>query len=87
MSCPGAKLVGFETRGRAVARHGHAVLVDGRPAGVVTSGTHSPSLQRNIGLAYVPVEHCAVGTELQVDIRGRAETIVVVATPFYKRKK
>jgi aminomethyltransferase len=81
------KLVGFETRGRAVARHGYDVLVDGKPAGRVTSGTHSPSLQRNIGLAYVPVEHSATGTELQVDIRGRAEAIVVVATPFYKRKK
>ena len=49
------KLVGFEMVDRAIARHGHPVLVDGQPAGVVTSGTQTPFLKKAIGMAYVPV--------------------------------
>jgi aminomethyltransferase len=81
------RLVGFEMRGRAVARHGHAVLADGREVGRVTSGSHAPFLRRNIGLAYLPVEHGASGTEIAIDIRGRAEPAVVVPTPFYRRPR
>ena len=74
-------------RGRAIARHGYAALNDGRPVGRVTSGTHSPTLKKNIGLAYLPVELTAQGTEIQVEIRGRPEPAVVVPTPFYRRPK
>ena len=48
------KLVGFETEGRAVARHGYPAFVDGKPAGVVTSGSFAPFLKKNIGLVYLP---------------------------------
>ncbi len=50
------KLVAFEMRDRAIARHGHPVLHDGQPCGVVTSGTQTPFLKKAIGLAMVPVE-------------------------------
>ena len=82
------KLVGFEVTGRGIARHGHPLTVDATgQAGIVTSGTQTPTIGRAIGLAYVPVESAAVGTPLTVDVRGRGVPAVVAPTPFYKRKK
>ena len=57
----------------------------GRPASV-TSGTQTPFLKKAIGMAYLPVDHTAVGTEFDVDIRGRATRARVVPMPFYKRE-
>jgi aminomethyltransferase len=79
------KLVGFEMIDRGIARHGHPVVRGGKPVGVVTSGTHAPFLRKAIGMAYVPVEQAAVGTEIEIDIRGRTAKARVVAMPFYKR--
>jgi aminomethyltransferase len=76
------KLVGFEMAERAVARHGYDVLKEGQPAGVVTSGSFSPSLERCIGIAYVRPDLAVVGTELEVDIRGKAQPARVAKTPF-----
>jgi aminomethyltransferase len=81
------KLVGFEMTDRAIARHGHPVLVDGRPAGVVTSGTQTPFLKKAIGLAMVPIAVAGVGQPFDVDVRGRPARATVVAEPFYKRPK
>jgi aminomethyltransferase len=78
------KLVGFMLKERGFPRHGYAVLLDGEPAGEVTSGIHSPSLQQGIGMAYVPVEGSWPGTPLQIVIRDRAHQAEVVRTPFYK---
>jgi aminomethyltransferase len=79
------KLVGFQMRGRAIARHGYHALHDGRRVGRVTSGSFAPFLKKSIGLAYLPIELTEVGTELGIEIRGRTETAEVVPTPFYKR--
>jgi len=81
------KLVGFEVLDRAIARHGHDVYVDGQKAGVVTSGTQTPFVKKAIGMAYVPADRAAVGTELEIDVRGRRVKAQVVTTPFYKRPK
>jgi aminomethyltransferase len=81
------KLTGFEMSDRAIARHGYAALHDGHPVGRVTSGTHSPTLRKNIGLAYLPVDLAAHGTEIHIEIRGRPSPAVVVPTPFYRRPK
>lgn len=81
------RLVGFEVRDRAIARHGHAVLLDGAPCGVVTSGTQTPFLKKAIGLAMVPAALSAVGTPLQIDVRGRTAAAEVVAEPFYRRPR
>jgi aminomethyltransferase len=80
------RLVGFEMLGRGIARHGYPLL-DARHAsiGTTTSGAPSPTLGKNIGLGYVPLEHTAVGSELRVDCRGKHIEARVVATPFYKR--
>jgi aminomethyltransferase len=79
------KLVGFEMRGRVIARHGYKALHDGRPVGEVTSGSFAPFLKKSIGLVYLPIELTDEGTAFEVEIRGRMEPAVVVATPFYKR--
>jgi aminomethyltransferase len=79
------KLIGFEVEGKNIARHGYSILKDGATIGHVTSGTFSPSLEKSIGLGYVTSEHAAVGTELMLDIRGRAAQARVVKTPFYQR--
>jgi aminomethyltransferase len=80
-------LVGFETEGRAIARHGHKALSGGACVGTVTSGSFAPFLKKNIGLAYLPMELTAPGSRFSIDIRGREEPAVVVPTPFYKRAR
>jgi aminomethyltransferase len=79
-------LVGFEMTDRGIARHGYAAKT-AAGAGVVTSGTLSPTLGRAIGLALLPMGASSVGTEIAIDIRGRAARARVVETPFYRRKK
>ncbi|MBK9415870.1 MAG: glycine cleavage system aminomethyltransferase GcvT [Flavobacteriales bacterium] len=80
------KLVAFELLDRGIPRHDHAVLdASGNVVGKVTSGTQSPSLQRPIGMAYVPIGMSAEGSDLWVDIRGKALKGRVVKLPFYKQ--
>ncbi|MGB8929912.1 MAG: glycine cleavage system aminomethyltransferase GcvT [Anaeromyxobacteraceae bacterium] len=79
-------LVGFTLTERGIPRHGYPVLRDGSPAGVVTSGTQSPTLKIPIGLAYVPPDLATEGSSFAVGIRGRAVAAKVVKTPFYSRK-
>ena len=81
------KLIGFEMRGRGIGRDGYEVFIDGAPAGWVTSGGPSPTLNKNIGLCYLPVEMARVGQPIQVSIRGQLVEAVTVPTPFYKRAK
>jgi len=79
---PTQALVGFAVEGRGIAREGYPVHVGGRAVGRVTSGAPSPTLGHPIGLAYVPPEHTAPGTALEIEIRGRAVAARVVETPF-----
>ena len=65
-----------------MARHGYRILKDGTEVGVVTSGSFSPSLERGIGMGYVRADLAAVGTELDVEIRGVGQPARVVRTPF-----
>ena len=81
------KLVGIELRERNVPRAGCAMLRGGEAIGKLTSGVLSPTLNRPIGLGYVPPADAAVGTELAVEIRGKAIPAVIVALPFYRRPK
>jgi aminomethyltransferase len=84
---PRRKLVGFEMLDRAIGRHGYDVYVDGAHAGTVTSGTQTPFLKKAIGMAYVPSDRTAPGTEFEIDIRGRRAKARVVPMPFYKRSR
>jgi aminomethyltransferase len=81
------KLVGFEVRGRGIARQGHGVVSEGAKVGDVTSGTWSPTFEKALGLAYVPAGMAAAGTPLALDVRGKALPASVVETPFYRRPR
>jgi aminomethyltransferase len=81
------KLVGFEMIDRAIGRHGYDVYLDGRKAGVVTSGTQTPFLKKAIGMAYVPADRSEPGTHVDIDVRGRRAKAAVVPIPFYKRPR
>jgi aminomethyltransferase len=79
-------LVGLEMVERGIARDGYACLDEsGSQIGVVTSGSPSPTLGKNIALAYVPPALSAVGTIICVEIRGQRCKAQIVPTPFYKR--
>jgi aminomethyltransferase len=81
-------LVGLEMVDRGIARDGYKVLdLSGGEIGYVTSGSPAPFLKKNIALVYVPSEFCALGTELNVEIRGQRVKAKVVPTPFYKKPK
>ncbi len=77
------KLVGFEMVLPSVPRHGYRLLKDGAPVGAVTSGSFGPAVERYIGMGYVPTALSAVGSELEVEIRGKSQPARVVRTPFY----
>jgi aminomethyltransferase len=78
------KLVGFEVLDKAIPRKGYPILCDGLKVGITTSGTHSPMLNHGIGIGYVSKNHWDIGTELQMEQRGKLHPIRVVKTPFYK---
>ena len=78
------KLVGFEVEGRGIARHGHTVTDGAQIVGQVTSGTHSPTLGRAIGLALVEPE---VEDRFAVVIRDKPVPAKTVPLPFYKRDR
>ena len=80
-------LVGLGVSGRRVVRGGHAILSDGIQVGRVTSGSYSPTLDRNIGLGYVPTAFAAEGTRLTVDVRGNEVEVEVASLPFYSRAR
>jgi len=84
---PQKQLVGMVVTGRGIARHGYPVLDDDGRTGVVTSGTHSPTLGKPIAMAYVAPGDAAPGTILSVEIREQPVAAEVAPLPFYKRAK
>jgi aminomethyltransferase len=81
------KLVGFEMTGRGIGRDGYEVYLDGGAAGWITSGGPSPTLNKNIGLCYLPVDRAKPGARIQIMIRNQPVEAITVPTPFYKRAK
>jgi aminomethyltransferase len=75
-------LAAFALEGPGIARAGNEI----RGGGEVTSGTFSPSLQRGIGMGYVPRERAAVGTPLEIDVRGKMRSAVVKHKPLYRKQ-
>jgi aminomethyltransferase len=81
-------LVGLEMVDRGIARDGYRCCKEGGDVvGVITSGSPSPTLGRNIALAFIPLEMAALGAIVYVDIRGQKSKARVVPTPFYKRAR
>jgi aminomethyltransferase len=79
------KRVGIELTSKRIPREGATILHNGQPVGQVTSGTFSPTLEQPIAMGYVRPESALEGTQVEVDIRGRAEPGRIVALPFYRR--
>jgi aminomethyltransferase len=87
-AAPKRTLVGLEMIERGIARDEYKVFdAAGEEVGVITSGSPSPTLGKNIALAYVPPALAALGTNLFVEVRTQRVKARVVATPFYKRAK
>jgi len=76
------KLVGFEMVERGIPRKGYPIFTGDRCLGEVTSGSFSPTLERDIGLGYVASEFAAPGTDLEVDIRGQRKRAKVIQGRF-----
>lgn len=80
------KLIGFELTGRGIARHGYEILSPaGDSIGTVTSGSHSPTLEKSIGMGYVPTEFSAEDADIAIRIRKHIVPAKVVKGPFYQR--
>jgi len=82
---PKRKLVGLELEGKRIARQGSAVLREGKPVGVVTSGTLSPTLGKSIAMAYVDANDAIVGSAVSIDLKGSTNAAKIVPLPFYTR--
>ncbi|MGD0744906.1 MAG: glycine cleavage system aminomethyltransferase GcvT [Verrucomicrobiota bacterium] len=83
---PGKRLVAFKMTGKsAPPRPQYPIWSNGAKAGVVTSGTQSPSLGVGIGMGYVPPERAKPDTEIEIEIRGKRFAAVVVPKPIYRK--
>ena len=77
------KLVGFEMIERGIPRHDYLIKdAEGNTIGKVTSGTQIPGLNKAVGLGYVASEHCAIGSNIYIDIRNTLVKAIVAKTPF-----
>lgn len=81
------KLVGLEMIERGIPRHGYTVYSGEEKIGEVTTGTQSPTLKKNIGLALVSKEFGELDSEIDVEIRGKKVKAKIISAPFYKRAK
>lgn len=82
---PARKLVGIEMIDKGIPRTGYDVYVDSEKIGFVTSGTQSPTLKKNIGLALINADYAQPGTELLIQVRKRQLRAVIIDTPFLKK--
>ncbi|MFJ7971434.1 glycine cleavage system aminomethyltransferase GcvT [Psychrobacillus sp. NPDC096389] len=81
------KSIGIEMIDKGIPRTGYPVYAGETQVGIVTTGTQSPTLKKNIGLVLIDATFAEIGKELEVEIRNKRLKAVTVATPFYKRAK
>lgn len=81
------KLVGLEMVERGIARSHYPIQKDGEEVGFITSGSFSPTLNKNIALGLIHADLAEIGSTLDVIIRGKAVKAQIIPTPFYKRAK
>lgn len=72
---------------KGIMRHGYKVFNNGKEIGYITSGTMGPTVGKPIALALIQSEYKEIGTELEIEIRGKMKKAVVAKTPFYSRGK
>jgi len=80
------RLVAFKIEGQGIPREGNSVLRGGEEVGAVTSGTFSPSLEVGAGMAYVKSELAEVGTEIEIDVRGKRRPARIASRPLYAKR-
>jgi aminomethyltransferase len=80
------KLVAFKIEGQGIPREGNPVLHGGEEVGAVTSGTFAPSLEVGAGMAYVKSELAEVGTEIEIDVRGKRRPARIASKPLYAKR-
>jgi aminomethyltransferase len=80
---PPLRLIAFQMDEPGIPRQGMPIV----PDGWVTSGTHSPMLDKGIGMGYVPARKTSPGSMLTIDVRGRPLWAKVVAKPIYTSSK
>lgn len=80
------RLIAFKIEGQGIPREGNPVLHDGQEGGVVTSGTFSPSLELGAGMAYVKSGLAEVGTEIEIDVRGKRRPARIASKPLYAKR-
>ncbi len=79
------KLAGFEMIDRGIARSHYDVFSDGKNIGFVTTGSYSPTLKKNIGLALINAEYAAEGNEIEISIRNKNLKAKIIKKPFYNK--
>jgi aminomethyltransferase len=84
---PAEKLAAFTIEGEGIPRQGNPILAGDDPAGEVTSGTFSPSLERGIGMGYAKAALAEPGTELEIDVRGKRRAARVGSKPLYRKER
>ncbi len=80
------KLAGFEMTERGIPRSHYQVYADGKKIGYVTTGSLSPTLNKNIGLALLDIDYTKEGTEIEVEIRNKKVKAKIIKKPFYTKK-
>jgi len=80
------KVAGFEMVDRGIPRSHYEVYADGKKIGYVTTGSFSPTLKKNIGLALIDAEYAKVGTEIEISVRNRNLKAIIIKKPFYTKK-
>lgn len=84
---PERKLVGIEMIDKGIPRTGYDIYHGNEKIGFITSGTQSPTLQKNIGSGLIKAEFAEAGTELEIQVRKRKLKAVIINTPFLKGNK
>ena len=79
------KRVGLKLIDKGIAREESKIYINGKEVGITTSGTYAPYLGYPIAMAIIEVEYTALGTIVQIDVRGRLISAEVVKLPFYKK--
>jgi aminomethyltransferase len=80
------KVIGFEMVDRGIPRSHYEVFAEGKKIGYVTTGSFSPTLKKNIGLALIEAEYAKEGTEIEISVRNKNLKAKVIKKPFYTKK-
>ncbi len=81
------KLAPFKIEGAGIPREANPVLSGEDRVGTVTSGSFSPSLEVGIGMAYVRADLAELGTEVEIDVRGKRRPARIASKPLYRKAR